>query len=110
MRTLPGPGGSTAPARVLTIFSLSGTNPSVIEYWSATCPYFAKTFRLAVSISARGKSSGAGNPPAKEITSGREVIFRISRIAELFSSPTLFAKLTLPPSCQCLEKSVQFHA
>ncbi len=35
---------------------------------------------------ATGNVSGDGSPPAKEITSGRSVTLRISRIAELVSA------------------------
>jgi len=35
-------------------------------------------------ISSTGKVAGAGKPPAKEITSGRSVTLRISRMAELW--------------------------
>src|SRR3954464_8476447 len=36
-------------------------------------------------IRSTGNVAGEGRPPAKEITSGRSVTFRISRIAELVS-------------------------
>lgn len=75
----------TRPAvlSLLASFSLSTASPSVIEYCSAVGPYFASTRSHAAAISATGKSSGAGDPPANAIIPGRDMCFRISRMAEL---------------------------
>ncbi len=63
------------------IHSRSGACPSVVEYCSAAGPYTSSTRLLAARTSSSGNSSGAGRPPAKLITSGCCVTFRISRMA-----------------------------
>src|SRR5690606_38923834 len=42
-----------------------------------------RTFSVASRMRSTGKVAGDGRPPAKEMTSGRSVTLRISRIAEL---------------------------
>ncbi|CFO07540.1 Uncharacterised protein [Bordetella pertussis] len=44
-----------------------------------------KTLSNAACTTSTGKPPGAGRPPANEMTSGRSVTLRISRIAELVS-------------------------
>src|SRR5438552_19134142 len=62
----------------------SGRQPSVVLYWRTEAPCSASHLVHALWISAIGKSSGAGSPPAKEIMSGFWVSFNSSRIAELW--------------------------
>jgi hypothetical protein len=54
----------------------------VALYWSAAPPWLASTSACAAAISATGKSSGAGRPPANESTSGCSATLRISRTAD----------------------------
>ena len=64
----------------------SGGYPSVGEYWSASRPRSSSTRAVTSLSSATGNDSGAGSPPAKEITSGRCVSLRISLISEALTS------------------------
>ena len=77
------------------IFSLSGAYPSVVVYWRATCPCSSNTATETFFISSTGNSSGAGIPPAKDITSGLWVSFKSSRIAEPSRLSNLFANFTV---------------
>ena len=52
-------------------------------YCSAVLPCSRSTVSVARSISAKGKTSGAGSPPANEITSGFSVSLSSSRMTEL---------------------------
>ncbi len=63
-----------------------GGTPRLTLYCRDLGPTFSRTTLHAFFKSSTGKSSGAGSPPAKEIISGLSVIFRISRMAELFIS------------------------
>src|SRR5476649_1424689 len=74
---------------------ISGT-PSVIEYCNAAAPRVSITARVAIAISSVGKSSGAGSPPANEITSARCVVFNISRTVEAFMRDMRLAKRCIP--------------
>jgi hypothetical protein len=53
-----------------TMNSRSGTYPSVMLYCKALGPFSLSTLTQASSTSFSGNSSGAGIPPAKEMTSG----------------------------------------
>ena len=50
------------------------------QYCNAAVPSFLNTFSAAKAIFSTGKKFGFGNPPAKEIISGREETFKISLI------------------------------
>lgn len=67
------------------IHSRSIDRPSVGVYCSDACGLSANMRAHAAWIASTGKVTGEGRPPANEITSGRSVILRISRIAELVS-------------------------
>ena len=76
------------------IFSLNGRYPSVVVYCNATFPCSSNTATDTFFISSTGNNSGAGIPPAKDITSGLAVSFNNSRIAEPSTFPILSANLT----------------
>src|SRR5262245_8931270 len=63
--------------------SRKGRKPSVLPYWRAAEPCSRRTRSQAAAISARGNTSGAGSPPANEMTSGFSVILSSSRMIEL---------------------------
>src|SRR5690606_20168554 len=99
--------GMRAPPRLSrsAIHSRSGPKPSVGPYWSAACGASRSTFAVASRMRSTGKVAGDGRPPAKEMTSGRSVTLRISRMAELVSAwarrdrvnEVAMAKCTGPP-------------
>ena len=64
-------------------------------YWSAAAGASRSTRSAAARMRSAGNVAGAGRPPANEMTSGRSVTFRISRMAETVS---LRAR---SESCQC---------
>ena len=64
--------------------SRNGASPSVGPYCSAVAPFSRSSWHEMSSSSLTGKVSGAGNPPANEIMSGRRVTFRSSLISERF--------------------------
>ena len=66
----------------------SAGSPSVEEYCSARAATVGASVRAnASAMSSAGNSSGAGRPPAKEITSARWVSSRMSRTGEERTSP-----------------------
>jgi hypothetical protein len=92
-----GPACEASGSSIAEIFWRKVSSPSVTEYWRTEVPYFVKMLWAASAISFPGKSSGAGRPPAKEIMPGLDVIFNISRMAELFSPLILSAYIKKPP-------------
>ncbi len=73
--------GPRAEVRAARAFRSTGS-PSVVAYWSARAGVSVSTAWYAAAIPAASKSSGAGSPPAKLITSGRAVTARMSRTGE----------------------------
>src|SRR5680860_357366 len=68
------------------------STPSVAPYWSAAAPCPDKTRSAASRIASSGNSSGAGRPPAKDVTSGRVATLRISLMAEEVTPLVLSAR------------------
>ena len=81
-------------AILATIFSRRDAKPSVPVYCSATLPILSITLQAASLTPSVGNSSGAGIPPAKEITSGFAVSANKALISEPFNRFILFANLT----------------
>ena len=62
--------------------SRSSGTPCVAPYCSALVPYFSKTEAARAGISATGKVSAAGYPPAKEQIAERSTFRKISLTGE----------------------------
>jgi hypothetical protein len=67
----------------------------VAAYCSAVLPCSRSTLSVARSTSAKGNTSGAGSPPAKEMTSGFSVSLSSSRMTELVIRCVRWAKRSL---------------
>ena len=77
-----------APQKRSASSARSPGSPSVEEYCSARAATVGASVRAnASAMSSAGNSSGAGRPPAKEITSARWVSSRMSRTGEERTSP-----------------------
>ena len=78
-------GGTPQPQSLCSrsaISSRSTFSPSVGAYCNARTPSSSNRSRARSASSAAGRSSDAGRPPAKEMTSGCCVTLRISRMSE----------------------------
>ena len=82
----------TVDARCAQTHSRRGRWPSVTPYWRAAGPSDESTASQERATASTGKSSGAGSPPAKEMTSGAAVTLRISRMALGLSAVVRAAK------------------